>query len=104
MEYFRRNLSEDHYPYYFESRKVYHALVENMVNYMIDVELISFCILPAKNKMKRIYLLLPILGVLLCGRQVVYAETFYTRYFVVEPGVMLPYGHDEKTDYSGTFY
>lgn len=29
-----------------------------------------------------------------------FAHTFYTRSFVVEPGTQLPYGHDEKTDYS----
>lgn len=49
MEYFQRYLSEGYYPYYFESRKVYHALVENMVNYVIDVELTRYRKLDISN-------------------------------------------------------
>lgn len=49
LEYFHRYLSEGYYPYYFESRKVYHALVENMVNYVIDVELTRYRNLDVSN-------------------------------------------------------
>ena len=31
-----------------------------------------------------------------------FAHSFFTRCFVVEPNTHLPYGHDEKTDYSFT--
>lgn len=42
LEFFQKYLSEGYYPYYFEGKKVYHALVGNMVNYVIDVELTAY--------------------------------------------------------------
>ena len=41
-EFFHKYLSEGYYPYYFEGKKIYHALLENMVNYVIDVELTRY--------------------------------------------------------------
>jgi len=42
LEYFKQFLSYGYYPFYFENKGVYHHLVENTVNYIIDVELTKY--------------------------------------------------------------
>lgn len=39
LEYFKKYLKYGYYPFYFESKTDYHQRVENVVNYLIDVEL-----------------------------------------------------------------
>lgn len=42
LEYFKQFLSRGYYPFYFENKVAYHQLVENTVNYIIDVELTKY--------------------------------------------------------------
>jgi len=42
LEYFKQFLSRGYYPFYFENKRAYHQLVENTVNYIIDVELTKY--------------------------------------------------------------
>lgn len=52
LEYFKKFLSEGYYPYFFESRKSYPILVENVIDYVINSELTSLRKLDVGNTRK----------------------------------------------------
>lgn len=52
LEYFSHYLKAGYYPYYFENKNVYQNSVENVVNYIIDVELTKYRSLEVGNTRK----------------------------------------------------
>lgn len=61
LEYFHLYLKEGYYPFYFENKKMYHNIIENVINYIVDNELTMFRGLEVGNS-RRIKALLQVLS------------------------------------------